>query len=134
MVSFCFFVYGKFLRNLGYILKLMKEKCLFAGSFYEDRLVSIAAAYPNKYTLRSEMTDCATLADFRGSSLTENLLTLLEKNIQKPEKYTLFSLARAGSFGMNRIFFKLGYKYKGRLVNNCHIAGRFEDMNLWVKE
>ncbi|SFR05435.1 hypothetical protein SAMN05660706_11221 [Desulfoscipio geothermicus DSM 3669] len=23
--------------------------------------------------------------------------------------------------------------YTGRFLNNCHIGGRFEDMNLWVK-
>lgn len=45
-----------------------------------------------------------------------------------------FSLVRATSAGMNAALCSLlGYTYHGRLCNNCHIAGGFEDMNLWVK-
>jgi RimJ/RimL family protein N-acetyltransferase len=29
---------------------------------------------------------------------------------------------------------KLGFTYKGRLIQNSQIAGEFEDMNIWVKE
>ncbi|OPZ80752.1 MAG: N-acetyltransferase YodP [bacterium ADurb.Bin429] len=45
---------------------------------------------------------------------------------------SLFTLARATSVGINTAFSRLGYTYNGRLVNNCHIAGDWEDMNLWV--
>ncbi|WP_407314212.1 hypothetical protein [Desulfosporosinus sp. SB140] len=27
----------------------------------------------------------------------------------------------------------LGYQFRGRLIKNCHIAGSFQDMNLWMK-
>jgi len=51
-----------------------------------------------------------------------------------PGCYTLclFSLARASSFGMN-LFRRLDYRYRGTLINNCHISGAYEDMNTWVK-
>jgi hypothetical protein len=43
-------------------------------------------------------------------------------------------MARARSFGMNMVFYQLGYEFNGRLVNNCDIHGGYEDMNIWVKD
>jgi len=33
----------------------------------------------------------------------------------------------------NKAFYRSGYNYGGRLLNNCHIAGSFENMNIWSK-
>lgn len=117
-----------------YIRKLMEKGCLFGGIFEGGKLISIAAAYPEKNTGRWEMTDCATAPDYRGLALTEKIIAMLEPEVAKIGDFTFYSLARARSFGMNRVFCKLGYKYCGRLTNNCHIAGNLEDMNLWAKD
>ena len=45
----------------------------------------------------------------------------------------LYTIARARSAGMNRVFYNRGYRWTGTLVNNCHIAGDFEDMHVWCK-
>lgn len=116
-----------------YIKELMRKNCLFAGAFHGKTLVSVAAAYLDPVWFRCEMTDCATLPAYRGRYLTERLLKILEPEVRKRGNYTLYTLARAVSGAMNRTFYRLNYRYKGRLINNCHIAGRFEDMNLWVK-
>lgn len=118
----------------SYLQKLMHDGCLFAGIYQEHELISMAAAYPDVKTCRCEITDCATLSSFRGLSLVEKIISFLEQQVQVKNDYTLFSLARARSFGMNRVFHKLKYSYQGRLINNCNIAGGYEDMNLWVKK
>ncbi len=134
LLSNVFTTYPTPMENPDYVYKLMSEDCLFAGVFFDNRLVSTSSAYLERDWKRCEMTDCATLADFRGYSLTERLSRLLETTIQsKEDSYTFYSLARARSFGINRVFHKLGYHYRGRLVNNCNIFGGYEDMNLWVK-
>jgi len=46
----------------------------------------------------------------------------------------VYSIARALSYGMNIVFAKQNYIYGGRLINNCNIMGKFEDMNIWFKE
>ncbi|MDA8227912.1 MAG: putative beta-lysine N-acetyltransferase [Desulfitobacterium hafniense] len=117
----------------NYIFKQMSIGCLFAGVFYKNKLISVSAAYPDDHLLRCEMTDCATKDEFRGQNLTERLLMLLETEILKGNDYILYTLARARSYGVNRVFYKLGYNYQGCLINNCHIAGNWEDLNLWVK-
>jgi len=115
-----------------YISSMMQKKCIFAGAFDQDKLIGVAAAYVDSKFGCCEMTDCAVLNEYRGYSLTEKLLRILEKEVRKLGPYTLYTLARAQSAAMNRVFFKLGYQYTGRLINNCHISGSFQDMNLWV--
>jgi len=116
-----------------HILSLIQDGNIFAGAFSQEKLISVAAAYPDPILNRCEMTDCATLEEYRGISLSERLLWILEQEVQKIGSFTLYTLARAQSFGMNRVFHKLGYSYQGRLINNCDIAGSFEDMNILVR-
>ncbi|EHQ91368.1 putative beta-lysine N-acetyltransferase [Desulfosporosinus youngiae] len=116
-----------------YIASLIQNGNIFAGAFLQERLIAVSAAYPDPVFNRCEMTDCATIEEYRGHSLTERLLVILEQEVQKLGSFNIYTLARARSFGINRVFHKLGYRYQGRLINNCHIAGSFEDMNLWVR-
>jgi putative beta-lysine N-acetyltransferase len=80
------------------------------------------------------MTDFATLPDQRGLGLAQHLLAALERDMGHEEIPNLYTIARARSAGMNRVFYNHGYHWTGTLVNNCHIAGRFEDMHVWCKD
>ncbi|ODA42984.1 putative beta-lysine N-acetyltransferase [Desulfosporosinus sp. BG] len=133
LLSQVFTSYPSPVENPQYIRTLIQKGNVFAGAFSQDQLIGVAAAYPNPILNRCEMTDCATLEDYRGHSLSERLLCILEHEVHKHGSFNLYTLARAQSYGMNRVFHKLGYRYQGRLINNCHIAGSFEDMNLWVR-
>jgi len=126
-----FISYPSPVENPQYIRSSIQDGNIFAGAFLKNRLVSVAAAYPDPILNRCEMTDCATLEDYRGLSLSEILLWLLEQEVNNGS-FIIYTLARAQSYGMNRVFHKLGYSYQGRLINNCNIAGSFEDMNIWV--
>jgi hypothetical protein len=35
---------------------------------------------------------------------------------------------------MNITFARAGFKFAGTLINNTHIAGRMENMNVWRKK
>lgn len=120
-------------ENPHYVRSLMQQGNIFAGAFSQERLIGVTAAYPDLILNRCEMTDCATLEEYRGLSLSERLLRILEQEVQKRGSFNIYTLARAQSYGMNRVFHKLGYKYQGQLINNCHIAGSFQDMNLWIR-
>ncbi len=120
-------------ENPQYIRALIQQGNIFAGAFSQKKLIAVAAAYPDHILNRCEMTDCATLEEYRGHSLTAHLLKILEQEVQKLGSLNLYTLARAQSYGMNRVFHKLGYRYQGCLINNCDIAGSIEDMNLWTR-
>jgi putative beta-lysine N-acetyltransferase len=128
-----FISYPSPVENSQYIRTLIQNGNVFAGAFIQEQLIGVAAAYPDPILNRCEMTDCATLEKYRGYSLSERLLYILEHEVQKHGSFSLYTLARAQSYGMNRVFHKLGYRYQGRLINNCDIAGSFEDMNLWIR-
>lgn len=97
------------------------------------RLVSAASAEVSWANRHAEMTDCATLPDYRGEGLMAAIFKELGREMLRQGISCLYSLARAASPGMNAVLRRLGYPLRGRMVNNCHIMGQFEDMNLWVK-
>ncbi len=81
----------------------------------------------------AEMTDFATLPSQRGLGLAKHILAALEDDMDERGIHNLYTIARARSAGMNRVFYNRGYDWTGTLVNNCHIAGQFEDMHIWCK-
>lgn len=118
-----------------YLTELMEtEEGLFRLVRQSGRLVSAAAAEVDWVNRNAEMTNCATLPEYRGEGLMAAMLADLEREMSRREVPCLFSIARATSTGMNLVLRRLGYQYRGRLINNCHIMGGFEDMNIWVKQ
>lgn len=124
------------LNNPNYIATLMKHHNVLYKIILEgDKIISAAAADMEPMYHNAELTDCASHPDYRGMGFMGVLIDSLEQEIlEKHGIITAYTLARAKSFGMNNVFYRLGYRYNGRLINNCDIMGSFEDMNLWVKK
>lgn len=122
------------LNDPSYLRTLMRADYLFMVVEHNGEIVSCASADMNIKYRNAEITDCASNPKFQGKGLMTSLIYQLEKEIEKLGIRCVYSLARALSPGMNVVFKKLGYLYTGRLVNNCNIAGSFEDINLWVKK
>lgn len=96
-------------------------------------VVAAASAETDREHRNAEMTDFATLPSQRGLGLAQHLLQALEADMDTAGIPNLYTVARARSAGMNRVFYNRGYGFTGTLVNNCHIAGRFEDMHVWCR-
>jgi putative beta-lysine N-acetyltransferase len=99
----------------------------------EDVLVAAASAETCRRHRNAEMTDFATLPSQRGLGLAQHILAALEEDTAVRSIPNLYTIARARSAGMNRVFYNRGYTMTGTLVNNCHISGQFEDMHVWCK-
>jgi putative beta-lysine N-acetyltransferase len=97
------------------------------------RLVAAASAETAPALSNAEMTDFATRPGERGNGLALRLLAGLEEEMAVRGLTNLYTIARARSFGMNRVFRNRGYEMTGTLANNCHIAGQFEDMHVWCR-
>ena len=97
------------------------------------KIVAAASAEIDLEHHNAEMTDFATLPETRGLGLAQHLLSALEDDMAERRICNLYTIARARSAGMNRVFFNHDYSWTGTLVNNCHIAGGFEDMHVWCK-
>jgi beta-lysine N6-acetyltransferase len=119
--------------NFDYIKEVLEKKILFKICLLDDVVISVASADMDKINMNAEITDCVTYPEYRGRGILIRLITCLERDLRTSGFYTLYSLSRAINPGINMALSNIGYKYGGRLVNNCHICGNFEDMNIWVK-
>lgn len=116
-----------------YLAGMLGKTALFRAARCEGRIVSAAAAEVDQITGSAELTNCATLPGSRGGGLMSHIIIELEQDCLDRGINCLYSLARASSYGMNLVFHRLGYRYRGTLVNNCHICGDYENMNIWAK-
>jgi putative beta-lysine N-acetyltransferase len=97
-------------------------------------LVAAMSAELDSARKSAEMTDCATLPEFRGRGLMAFLLQVLEQELAGTLGIVdLYTIARADNAGVNCAFAKLGYQYTGRLINNCRMPNGWESMNVWCK-
>lgn len=117
----------------NYIKKTMDENIIYFGVCIDNKLVSIASSEMDRKSQNVEMTDFATLPDYRGNSFAIFLLSQMEKEMKNKGIKTAYTIARSISYGMNITFSKLAYKYSGTLINNTNISGNLESMNIWYK-
>lgn len=117
-----------------YLVKAMSENVIFKVAEENGMIISIASADMDKINMNAEITDCATYPAYRGKGLLRNIISSLESELKDSRFRSVYSLSRAINPGINIALGNLNYRYSGRLVNNCHICGGFEDMNIWVKK
>lgn len=117
-----------------YLCQQMAQGQLYFGVWDSDRLVSLASPYIDEEDLNGELTDFATLKDYRGKGLAGFLMLKMEEEMARRGIKTAYTFARAYSHGMNIAFARNGYTFSGTLTNNVNIAsGELESMNVWYK-
>ncbi|MEW5821574.1 MAG: putative beta-lysine N-acetyltransferase [Cyanobacteriota bacterium] len=117
-----------------YLIETMNSHVDYFCILCNGRIVALSSSEMDLDKKNSEMTDFATLPEYRGKGLATGLLSLMESSAKAKGILTLYTIARANSPGMNITFAKLGYKIAGTLVNNTFICNSFESMNVWYKE
>lgn len=122
------------IHDPDFIRQCMDQDVYFTVVTEGDQIVSSASADVFPHFQCAEITDCATHPDHRGNGLLSAIIYDLELRMKEKGIPHLFSLTRAVSTGMNMVIAKLGFEYKGRLIQNSQISGDFEDMNIWVKK
>ena len=121
------------LSDPGYVKEAMKSGSVFWLVFEGSALCGAASLETNMELRNAEVTDCAVYPDYRGQGLLADLVGQLEDIGRQMGLQCLYSLSRALLPGINIVLAAAGYRYYGRLVNNCRICGGFEDMNIWQK-
>ncbi len=121
------------LHDPSFLKKSMLADTAFFGILSDDKLVAAASMEMDKDWHCAEMTDFATLPDYRGKGAAGRLLSAMETAAETLPIKTAYTIARAESFGMNIVFSRAGYTLGGTLYNNTQIAGNLESMNIWHK-
>lgn len=129
-----FSTYPSPVSDKEYIRSNMRnKKVIYKVALHYGKVIGIASAELDKTNLNAEMTDCVTMPEYRGRGILTAILQELEDQLQKDGYRCLYSLCRAMIPSVNRAFMNQGYNYAGRMIQNCHMCGTFEDMNIWVK-
>lgn len=116
-----------------YINRTMTTNVDYFGIEAFGKLIALSSAERDEEAENVEMTDFATLPDWRGHGLATHLLKAMEDAMQAQNMKTAYTIARSASPGMNIAFAKAGYRYAGRVINNTNISGQIESMNIWYK-
>ncbi len=117
----------------AYLLEAMSNHVDYFCIEVEGEIVALSSAEMDPKSSNVEMTDFATLPEWRGNGLAAHLLCEMGNRVKARGVKTAYTIARAASPGMNITFSKLGYSFCGRLPNNTNIAGSIESMNVWHK-
>lgn len=129
-----FFSYPFPIQDSEYIRKTMRSHVRYFGIERKGRLVALSSAEIDKSGANAEMTDFATLPDYRGGKRSVVLLEAMEKKMKEMGILTLYTIARLNSIAMNKTFLRQGYRYSGTLIKNTNIAGKIESMNVLYKK
>jgi len=121
------------IQDPGYLVEAMRDHVHYFCIRSDGRVVAVASSEVDPDHRNVEMTDFATLPSHRGRGLALRLLHRMEEEMRSLGVLTAYTIARAGSPGMNITFSRMGYSYGGLLVNNTNIGGGIEDMNVWYK-
>jgi len=116
-----------------YLRGTMETHVVYFGIWDGGKLIALASAETDAAGQNAEMTDFATLPDYRSKGLANFLLARLEAAASGLGIRTAFTIARSYSYGMNITFAKSGYAYSGTLTHNTQISGELESMNVWHK-
>lgn len=122
------------IHDKDYLLETMKNHIDYYCVFHDNKLVALSSSEKDDENKNVEMTDFATLPEYRGHSLSLLLLEHMEKEMKKQGHFTAYTIARSLSAGMNITFARSNYKFGGTLINNTNICGQLESMNIWYKE
>lgn len=117
----------------NYLKKAIQKGDIYLVCYEGNTLAGVSTAEIDWNQRHAELTNCATHPSYRGLGLNTILLERLEGHCQAKGIHCIYSLSRASSYGMNLVLHRLGYEFQGKLINNCHIAGAYENMNIWVK-
>ena len=110
------------------------ERTLFRVCMLDGDIVACCSAEIDHDNGNAEISDCATRPDVRGKGIVSALICEVERDIASQYKVShAYSLARAGEAGMNCALAKCGYRFTGRLVNNCRMPNGWESIHVWCR-
>jgi beta-lysine N6-acetyltransferase len=116
-----------------YLREAMAGHSRFWVVEHHRSLIGAASLEVDSANRSAELTDCAVLPEYRGYGLLGSLTEKLEDAGRGEGLISIYSLSRALQPGINIVLSAAGYRWHGRLINNCRICGSFEDMNIWQK-
>lgn len=119
--------------NPDYLLETMKSHVKYYTVRNKNEIIAVSSSEIDREAENAEMTDFATLPEYRGQNLGLLLLRQMESDMKLEGIKTVYTISRALSYGINITFAKNNYYFAGTLTKNTNISGSIESMNVWYK-
>ncbi len=119
--------------DVDFVKSSMQDNVRIFGVKSKGKIVAVSSCEIDFESENVEMTDFATLPEYRGKGLALKLLSIMDLKMKVEGIKTAYTIARSKSFGMNITFSRSDYSYAGTLKNNTNISGSIESMNVWYK-
>ncbi len=98
------------------------------------KVVACASAELVPDARTAELTDCATLPEYRERGHMKILLADLMWDLEQKGYCSAHTFSRARIPGINVLFKKLGFEHCGSIHQSCRIGDGLEDMNIWIRQ
>lgn len=132
--SSIFSTYPSPVEDKNYLQSLIvKDGYIIMVAEFSGEIAGIVSADIDYDNMCAEVTDCAVKPTHRGQGLMGLLLDSMELELTNRGVSYVYSLARAGIPQINAVLYSSGYLFTGKLINNCNICGRYENMSIWEK-
>jgi len=118
----------------AFLAATMAEHVTYFGIWHGKELAALASAEQYQRSGHVEMTDFLTMPAHRRQGLAGHLLATMDRELRHRGIPVAYTIARALSTGINITFVRAGYCHGGTLINNTHICGRIETMQVWHKQ
>ena len=121
------------IHDPDWLRKTMDDGIRYFAVWKDGQVVAASSAEMDIPGKNAEMSDFATHPEYRGEGLCPALLAAMEGTMRRSGILTVYTIARAAFYPINITFARAGYQFGGTLINNTHICGAFESMNVWYK-
>lgn len=133
LIDKTFFDYPTPSHDPAYVRSQIESGVPFRYIEDDGKMVACASAELVPDALTAELTDCATLPEYRKKGYMQALLSHLMWDLKQKEYCSAFTYARARVPGINILFKKLGFQFCGSIHKSCRIGEGLEDMNMWIR-
>jgi putative beta-lysine N-acetyltransferase len=126
----CFSLYPTPIREDGFTQQIAAKKSRWR--IVRNRMgaiVAVACAELDLSSCSAELTHFATRSDQRGRGLMRSLVQQLVCELRG--SFRIYAFARAGEPGINCVLRRAGFRYSGRMINDCKMPRGWESMNVW---
>lgn len=134
LYQLAFSSYGSPIGDENYISRSIDSGVDYFCVEYMDAIVACVRIEYEKDAPNARLYDTVVLSQFRNEGIASALIFEVSKYLKSNDVEFIYSVCRASSFAINKVFARLDFEYGGRLVNNNHVNNKLVSMNVWSQK
>jgi putative beta-lysine N-acetyltransferase len=134
LYQLAFSSYGSPIGDEHYISHSIKNGVDYFCVEYMDAIVACVRIEYEKDAPNARLYDTVVLSQFRNEGIASALIHEASKYLKNNGVEFIYSVCRASSFAINKVFARLDFEYGGRLINNNLVNNKLVSMNVWSQK